>query len=269
MALLSALSIGVQPSTSMAEADAVYRPILITDTSMTTVKVISDKMAASRYVLIGIRVVKSDLGKKSRLVTDETQAVDCKSPRSIKMVSLSINKATSEREPDNWLTIVPEDVPSPFEIESLLYETLQDWTDKVDKDLRAAGILTTTPNALMLAVEYACTALVIPAAAREGLAFELNRTAGLSDTTQLSCEYSADGSTQSYSANVGFSASGGFFRLNRQWMNRAFVRGDEVGFANGTTNMLISRRTGKILVNFEGHPGKGVCQAVSTEPRKF
>lgn len=251
-----------------AEADNTYRPVLHTDKATTAAKLVSDDLVNSRYVLLAIRTIRTEAGKRTRITSDDNFAIDCVSPRRLKLLSMSINKAVSDAEPDDWFTVSADDTSSPFRVEDLKYQTIASWTEDVNRRLRAAGHSITTPDPIGLAAEYACRAKAVPVDAREDVAFQVNNSAGLSDTAQLECSFARDGG-QTFSVAIGFNETDRYVRWNHRWMSDMYVRENEIGINNGTMKIRINRRSGSMLVNFGESSGSGTCAPASNVPKKF
>ena len=269
-ALLFCLSLALFSASTGANAqsDDSYHAILFTERSVSAVKLLSDELVDSRYILLGITRTTTERGKPNRMRTDDIYAFDCKSPRRFKAISLRINQAKLENDPDIWINMKPEDVPERFRIQDLDYSEIDEWNRKINQEMKASGTALSLPEMLSVSAEYGCTATSMAPAKRNDLRENISRSGAQSDIQELVCEYSLD-KDKTYTADVGFSEANKTIRWNDRWMHGAYVRERELGINGQKMVASIDRRTGAIRVTIANLTAKGTCEPSKVTMRKF
>ena len=202
------------------------------------------------------------------MLSDNTYAIDCVSPKRVQVLTLKVNRATGDKEEDDWLDVRSKDVPDQFRLEDLPYTKFDLWVEDINRTLRASGLVPSTPDSTLVSAEYACMAVRLPPTARDALAVEMRRTAGLADAKELECTVRSPLGAPS-TESVGFSESKRFVRWNDRWMSGAFVRDGDLGFSGGKVEFVINRRSGAVEVTIGETKTGGSCEPVAAKPKKF
>jgi hypothetical protein len=263
---VSALA-GISVGASAQSADS-YRFILETDKALSATKILTSEMTASRYMAIGVRSLQLQPGKQPRMLTDSTYAVDCVKPQRIQPLTQRMNKAAATSDIEDWVVLPTENIPSSFTLDSIPYVPLEDWLAEQGKAIRSAGVIATAPNAVSVAVQFACRAAAADPSTRDALAEDIRRTADASDLKELECSFTSPGGKR-FDSTMGFSESRRYVRWNGAWSNGASVKEGQIGFSNAGMSVSVNRRTGAMEIAISGIPSTGVCEKASTAPRKF
>ena len=272
ISLLLCLAILSPPTALLAQSEDSYRFVLETDSAFVAAMILYREPFAPRYLALGVRVALTTSKPIPWMVSDDIYAIDCDGSKQIQVIRRRINRSTSAgKENEKWADMPNREISTPYTLTSIPYTPLSKWIFEQAEKLRSGGIVSTTPDGLAVAVEYACQAVNLNVNAREDLAETFMRTAGLPDLKDLECSYSMpDG--QRKDVSIGFSASRRYVRWDGDWMNHAFVRDEELGFSNPKWSATVNRRTGVMDIKFVRVGGialAGTCEVAGKTPKKF
>lgn len=251
-----------------AASEIKWYPILWLDSTMAAAKAFSSELTDNRYFLLGTREMRATEGRRSRLLSEIVYAIDCQTPRRMKVIVMRTNWAAADDAPDDWKNTRAEDVPEKFKVQDLDYESIDNWIAKNNRALLDAGLKRERPELLSVAVEFGCSSYSTPIEKHADLAEKVSTSGGQADTKELVCEYSLPGG-QVKSAEVAFSEEIKAIRWNDRWRKGTFVSDTRLSITSGSTQILINRATGAISVSFDGITGTGQCAPKSAISRKF
>ena len=262
----------IPSAVTASEAEDKFRIVFKTDRAFTIVKL--ESPPGSRNIVATTKEIKSEDGRRARMLSETSNAIDCGSPRGIRVLATIVNLAAggAESEPDNFVTFKDSELPASFGLAKLEYTLLSEWISTVNAQIRARGLNPSSPNSTDVIVEYACRAAAthLNAAELDSLAAKLTLSAGFTDIQQLECDVMLDGISKPHRYNFFFTEAGRSFRIGYTWPVSGFVRDGELGMIGAGMQVSINRYSGTVNVMFTGFGSStGKCNLISSKSKVF